>query len=590
MAKKTKKTNKLWCVDRRQKVLLRDELATRGEGSVYRCNLQHYLAKIYREPEKQDFKKLRYMISNPPRDPTKSTRGHISIAWPADLLMGDGGKPVGFIMPFIRKGLPLVKIYNPRHRKKYAPGFNWKYLHVTAYNVALIVEALHEIGYVVGDIQSQNMLVNPQAMVSIIDTDSFQVTIESGKIYRCPVGASGFTPPELLGKNLRDHDRNKFHDCFGMAVLFHQLLLGYHPFSGKWTGESETHLGIDDFIRMGDWVGDQKGLLLRGKWCLPFEIVDAKLQMLFYRAFTEGHDDPRRRPTPKEWRETFKDIIDDLLLCEKNKGHYYSGTKPCCWSCEWQNSMVSGTPGLVHAIKSRAEVGAITLPEPTTPKASTKAPAKVPTPKASAKAPATPKAPSPPAKPLSERLAPIVAPIKGALQKLRSFLPSKWYTWLMTIVAIAGGSAFYLYYPQSLVFVKSLPAMFQEKVVIPLKPRLIALEKRLFPPPTPPADTVKDYFGKLNDGSFEQAWASLSKECKTKLSRKRMGLKQYGSYWNKRRPITVLQTKMRAKKEKVAIVDVNVELTKEKKPREYAIQLVFSDENKRWLVNKQKLR
>ena len=539
------------------------------------ATLQHYLAKIYREPEKQDFKKLRYMISHPPRDPTKSTRGHISIAWPEDLLMAENGKPVGFIMPFIRKGLPLVKIYNPSHRKKCAPGFNWQYLHVTAYNVALIVEALHEIGYVVGDIQSQNMLVNPQAMVSIIDTDSFQVTIERGKIYRCPVGASGFTPPELLGKNLRDVDRNKYHDCFGMAVLFHQLLMGYHPYSGKWTGEDQP-LGIDDFIRMGDWVGDTKGKLERGRWCVPFQIVDSRLQVLFFRAFTEGFDDPRRRPEPKEWREALKDVIDELRPCEHVKMHFYSGDKPCCWTCEWQASMGKGKPELVHSVKSRAEVGPIALPKPKPPAA---APAQ-----AQSKAPA----PAAPPKPLAERLAPLIAPIKALGRSLKKLLPARWYTWFLTILIIAGSAAFYAYYPQSLLFVKSLPMHFDQRVVTPLKPRYLDLKNKLFPPVLTAEQSAQAYFEKLGKKDFREAWDSLTKECKTNLARKRMGLSQYGAYWEKTLPIKVLTSTKKKEKDKVAIVTITIEMTEEKIRKSFLLRLLFEDERKMWLIDKQK--
>ena len=64
------------------------------------------------------------------------------------------------------------------------------------------MRALHERGYVVGDVNESNILVNRGALVTLIDTDSFQVR-SAEQVYRCRVGKPEYTPPELQRAALR---------------------------------------------------------------------------------------------------------------------------------------------------------------------------------------------------------------------------------------------------------------------------------------------------------------------------------------------------------------------------------------------------
>jgi formylglycine-generating enzyme required for sulfatase activity len=80
--------------------------------------------------------------------------------------------------------------------------------------------ALHARGYVVGDVNESNVLVAERSLITLVDTDSFQVRdAQTGVVYRCPVGKPEFTPPELQGRRFADVDRNPEHDQFGLAVL-----------------------------------------------------------------------------------------------------------------------------------------------------------------------------------------------------------------------------------------------------------------------------------------------------------------------------------------------------------------------------------
>src|SRR5205085_709074 len=100
--------------------------------------------KIYHQPSHQHFSKLRMMLKNAPADPTRA-QGHVSIAWPVDLILDSHGKEVGFLMPRIDPSvsIKLLRVYNPRDRLKIAPGFTWRYLLRTSRNIASVISALH---------------------------------------------------------------------------------------------------------------------------------------------------------------------------------------------------------------------------------------------------------------------------------------------------------------------------------------------------------------------------------------------------------------------------------------------------------------
>lgn len=154
--------------------LLNSPISKSGEGTIYKTSQHGFVAKIYHEPEAEKIQKLQVMIRNRPEDPT-AAQGHVSIAWPEDILRDNLGKPLGFLMPEIQDSKTLLEVYNPKLRRIKKLSFNWQYLHATAENVAYIVDVLHGRGYVIGDIKDQNILVTSTASVSIIDADSFQV-------------------------------------------------------------------------------------------------------------------------------------------------------------------------------------------------------------------------------------------------------------------------------------------------------------------------------------------------------------------------------------------------------------------------------
>jgi len=317
----------------RQTVSLGKQIADSGEGEVWETNFSGILAKIYHNPTPERIEKLKAMLANPPVDPMKS-KNHISIAFPQDLLQDGSGNCVGFLMPAVRGSRELTSIYNPRLRRRNAPGFNWYYLHVTALNTAWIIQAIHEKGYVLGDIKPQNILVNDRALVAVIDTDSFQVCeSKTGKVYRCTVGSDGFTPVELLGKDFAVTDQSEVCDRFRLAVLIHYLLFGYHPFSGEWTGAGESP-DQTELISKGLWYGGNSSLIRPSQNTIPLDVVHPEIKRLFLKCFNDGHASPKLRPTAEDWYKALQVAVNDLTPCDRIDSHHRDRSYSKCYWCE----------------------------------------------------------------------------------------------------------------------------------------------------------------------------------------------------------------------------------------------------------------
>ncbi len=326
------------CVVTGQTIQLTQEIANSGEGTVWETSRPQVIAKLYHDPTPERIQKLQLMISHPPMDPMRD-RNHVTFAWPQDILQDQSGVCVGFIMPMIGDSVKLSTIYNPRLRSRKAPRFNWRYLHTTALNIALATQSLHQEGYVIGDIKPQNILVNKNALVSIIDTDSFQVIDPyNHKVYRCLVGSEGFTPAELLGKELSDLNQTEVHDRFRIAVIFYLLLFGDHPFKGKWIAQGDSPLPTD-LIRHGYWPYAKRSLIKPGPNTMSLNIVHPQLQQAFQLAFTQGHQSPNLRPTAQQWTAALKIAIQDLKSCSVQSNHVYSRTQPHCPWCLRQTQL-----------------------------------------------------------------------------------------------------------------------------------------------------------------------------------------------------------------------------------------------------------
>lgn len=317
----------LRCYTRRgEPLLLAQKLGSGGEGDVYAVQGKaEWAAKVYapRNRTAEREQKLLHMVENPPHDPfAKQGPQHVAFAWPLELLYDEGRRFLGFVMPRLRleHSALLFQVYHPLEARK--RGLTWKFRLAVAHNLAVVLEELHAKGYVVGDLNESNFLVQRDGLVTLVDCDSIQV--QAGRrVFHCRVQKPEYTPPELQGKSYSSVTLRPEHDAFALAVLVFLLLMqGRHPYAGKGVQTPE------EGIRAGRSLleGLEPGVGTPSAGILP-----APLRRLFLRAFRPV---ARGRPTAAQWKRALEAEYERLRPCPKAKGHWYAGHLAACPWCD----------------------------------------------------------------------------------------------------------------------------------------------------------------------------------------------------------------------------------------------------------------
>jgi serine/threonine protein kinase len=292
-------------------------------------------AKIYHRPEARQWRKLEAMLQNPPVDPMAEEQA-TSIAWPLDRLTTADSRHAfaGYLMPRVTGASPLFEYYNPAARRRIAPLFSYRYLLRTARNLCAAVSALHERGYVIGDLNESNILVAPSALVTLVDTDSFQVPAHgSDGVFRCTVGKAEYTPPELSGLSFSEIDREQKHDNFALGVLIFQILMeGAHPFAGQYLGEGDAPTYAERIAAGHYPFGSSPGPYRPLRIAPPIGTLHPEIRALAVQCFEEGHRRPAMRPSASSWLEALKLAEEALIACDKNLQHlFFSHLQSCPW-------------------------------------------------------------------------------------------------------------------------------------------------------------------------------------------------------------------------------------------------------------------
>jgi DNA-binding helix-hairpin-helix protein with protein kinase domain len=298
-------------------------IAEGGEGIVYRVQgRDDVVAKLYKEWDYSRDAKLHGLID------LSTKRLRRVAAWPLSRLCDAEDRTVGFVMESLEGWQPLHAAYQIRSRLQHSPHRSWAFLVRIARNLATCVHHAHDAGLVIGDLNESNILVGPDAMVKIIDADSFQMRL-GDKLFPCKVGKPELLAPELQGHSLEGVERTPDQDRFALAVLvFQTLVFGRHPFAGRPTKDED--LPLEESIRRGWYIFSQRRDVpvappphLTLDW-LPPEILD-----LFERAF-----DPAEpvRPSAREWYGALKELEAGLGACNLNGSHvHWTGHKRCPW-------------------------------------------------------------------------------------------------------------------------------------------------------------------------------------------------------------------------------------------------------------------
>ncbi len=277
------------------------EIGKGGEGWVYAVQGRNDLVvKIWhfgKEPTDAD-EKIRYMVANPVEpDPSATWQ----VIWPVQPVRHEG-VIVGYTMRRLdsKQWTQPIHYYNPsvagsteRQQGRELRTDNRQRM---AFRLALAFKALHDAGYVIGDVNPKNFLINRTDEVAILDCDSLGFTTRDRKTFSNNLGMPDFQAPEQQGKQ---DNRTPNNDCFGLAVLIFLLFNnGNHPYNG--TDPCYSELGD----RIANWrfprSASSNATTTEPQDKAWNELSD-DLRRLFLRCFDRKDSQRLGRPTVDEW-------------------------------------------------------------------------------------------------------------------------------------------------------------------------------------------------------------------------------------------------------------------------------------------------
>jgi DNA-binding helix-hairpin-helix protein with protein kinase domain len=333
-----------------------------GEGKIFSVRGdQGIVAKIYHDHLRTDArgKKLALMMKAPPE------AEYIKyFTWPQDVLY-ENNKFVGYVMQRLHGNKRLNEMYSYDKRQ----GLTWKFCLAITKNLASLVNNVHKRGHVIGDLNPNNIIVDPQnALVTLVDTDSYHIRdTASGQTYRCEVGMAEFLPPNLQGINFKTAPLPTFSvesDLFALAVLiFSMLMNGAHPFACAVKGVSGESFQPVDNIKKGfyPYADSQTGVSIP-KYAPDITALPAKMQNMFRTAFLTRTG--IKRPTANEWYNALKELHTQLRTCSKDASHmFYQNRSACPW-CQVNAQMAALGGGNVRP-KPRPQPAPAPAPRPT---------------------------------------------------------------------------------------------------------------------------------------------------------------------------------------------------------------------------------
>jgi serine/threonine protein kinase len=296
--------------------------ASGGEGALHQilspARYINHVAKVFHIHKRGDFlreAKIIYLIENRPR--FDYTPDHETIIWVEQAIYDEKSNFSGFIMP--RASGEKLEILCAPNLPKHL-GADWKRLSFShkdsfrlrlkvCYNLASAIHQIHASGkYVLVDLKPDNVIIYPNGLISIVDTDSFEISENGKTIFPATVATPEYTPPEYYeGIRPGEVSIENSWDRFGLAVIFYRILFGIHPFAASAVPPYDNLVSLGDKIHHGLYVHHYKNKIFS---VIPpphrkFDSLDEELKSLFQTTFIDGHENPNNRISAEQWAMAF---------------------------------------------------------------------------------------------------------------------------------------------------------------------------------------------------------------------------------------------------------------------------------------------
>lgn len=354
-------------------IRLGSELSRGGEGTIFRIpGFPGKVAKIFHNSNLSDEyeQKLKYLRS---QKQNAVISGTLIASFPDELLYNADRRLCGYMMQYMPTTMNLSLVTRDSAlRTKALPNLNYRGLIAIAYNLSEAIAHLHSHNIVVGDMNQNNILVNPDGTVYLIDVNSFDVTDDQGIHHPCCVGFSELLAPELQSTGfLKDKHFTKESDCFSLAIhIFHLLMQNADPFSfvpTKTRSASVSNISLNasnnDAIIRGESVFFRE---VPGKelphWVPSLDSLPPYIVELFHRTFaydvSNALDTIATRPTAEEWCAGLAKFYQEPMRpCSNDPFHWYLRSHAECPLCKTQkhppvDSLKDTFQGLLQRSKS----------------------------------------------------------------------------------------------------------------------------------------------------------------------------------------------------------------------------------------------
>ena len=160
-----------------------------------------------------------------------------------------------------------------------------------------------------------NILVSPSGQVSIIDTDSIQISENFKVLFHSQMVTADYLPPES------DPNVKKYidisYDNFILSIIFYEVLFGLKPFEGSSynppygncnTVRERIKCGLFPFGKKKEYFSFLAPQHLLFKQC-PIQI-----QKLFMKALDDGIESPEFRPSAEDWGRAFYEEVKKMKV------------------------------------------------------------------------------------------------------------------------------------------------------------------------------------------------------------------------------------------------------------------------------------
>lgn len=308
-----------------------DYLGKGGEGSVYeiasssdaRFGTGSHVAKIYHQPA-QDRRREKIITM------LKSALETQAITWPTAILLDESGIFHGFLMQKLKTSdyKAWSEFAHTQTRRNTAKDFDVKYALTAVHNLAAALDAVHQAGHRVGDVNESNVFVGSQADVMIVDADSAQIG-QGDAMFPCLVGKAEYTAPELSHGSLRTQTRTQESDVFAFAVMTYQMLTGgAHPTDAIM--KNDEHLTIVEKIRAEIYPALSRSSVADAPPRVATVGIPSAITDIIRRSLSVNVSS---RPSLHEWIALSEKVLDNLQQCSKNSLHWFDKRDKMCGWC-----------------------------------------------------------------------------------------------------------------------------------------------------------------------------------------------------------------------------------------------------------------